>query len=54
MIPMKWFDVNEDDSYEMVWWQMKMTPIKWFDVNKDDPYEMVWCKWRWSLWNGLM
>ena len=65
MIPMKWFDVNEDDPYEMVWckWRwslwnglmlMKMIFMKRSDVNEDDSYEMVWCKWRWSLWNGLM
>ena len=26
MIPMKWFDVNEDDSYEMVWCKWRWSP----------------------------
>ena len=29
MIPMKWFDVNEDDPYEMVWckWRWSLSDL---------------------------
>ena len=44
MIPMKWFDVNEDDPYEMVWCKWRWSQRHGLMKNEDDPYEMVWCK----------